>query len=66
MSITPTSVSNADTTGVMRSSGSDGSYIYNLSINLPKLNTDYTVVVYPYGNGSPTGPTLRHVLQATR
>jgi hypothetical protein len=64
----PTSASNADTTGVMRSSGSDGSYIYNMNINLPPsaLNTDYTVIIYPYGNGQPVGPTLRHVIQATK
>jgi hypothetical protein len=50
----------------MRSSGSDGSYIYNMNVNLPKLNTDYTVLIYPYGNGQPVGPTLRHVIQATK
>jgi hypothetical protein len=64
--ITPPSVSNADTTGVMRSSGSDGSYIYNMNVNLAKMNTDYTVVIYLYGNGAATGPTLRHVIQATK
>jgi len=62
--ITPTSVSNADTTGVMRSSGSDGSYIYNMSVNLPKLNQPYTIIVYLYGGSS--GPSLRHVIQATK
>jgi hypothetical protein len=64
----PTSASNADTTGVMRSSGSDGSYIYNMNINLPQsaLNSDYTVIIYPYGNGQPVGPTMRHVIQATK
>ncbi|MFL5755957.1 MAG: hypothetical protein ACJ77N_06620, partial [Chloroflexota bacterium] len=62
----PTSVSIADTTGVMRSSGSDGSYIYNMNINIP-LNTDYTVVIYPYWTtGTPAGVTLRHVIQATK
>jgi hypothetical protein len=66
VAITPPSVSNADTNGVMRSSGSDGSYIYNMSVNLAKMNTDYTVVIYPYGNGAATGPTLRHVIQATK
>jgi hypothetical protein len=65
VTITPASVSNADTTGVMRSSGSDGSYIYNMNVNIP-LNTDYTVVIYPWGNGQPVGPTLRHVIQATK
>jgi hypothetical protein len=67
VAITPTSVSNADSTGVMRSSGSDGSYIYNMSVNLTKLNTDYTVVIYPYWTtGTPSGSTLRHVIQATK
>ena len=67
VAITPTSVSSADTTGVMRSSGSDGSYIYNMSVNLAKLNTDYTVVIYPYWtSGTPSGPTLKHVIQATK
>jgi hypothetical protein len=61
--ITPNSVSAADTTGVMRSA--DGGYIYNLSVNLPKVNTDYTVIIYPYGTGTPS-QTLRHVIQATR
>jgi hypothetical protein len=65
--IQPPSVSNADTTGVMRSSGSDGSYIYNMSVNLAKLNTDYTVVIYPYGTAVPNNTlTLRHVIQATK
>ena len=61
--ITPDSVSSADTTGVMRNT--DGAYMYNLSVNLPKLNTDYTVVIYPYGIGVTT-QTLRHVIQATK
>ena len=49
----------------MRSSGSDGSYMYNMLVDIP-LNTDYTVVIYPYGNGQPVGPTMRHVIQATK
>jgi hypothetical protein len=61
--ITPPSVSAADTTGVMRSQG-NGDYIYNMSVNLPKLNSDYTVVVYPYGTTSPV--QLGHVIQATK
>jgi hypothetical protein len=64
--ISPPSVSSADTNGQMRPNGTDGSYIYNMNVNLQKLNTDYTVVIYPYGNGQATGPTLRHVIQATR
>jgi hypothetical protein len=66
VSITPDSVSSADTSGVMRSSGSDGSYIYNMRVNVAKLNVDYTVIIYPYGNGQATGPTMRHVIQATK
>jgi hypothetical protein len=61
--ITPTSTSAADTTGVMRSNG-DGSYIYNMNVNLTKLNTDYTIIVYPYGTGDPR--KLGHVIQATK
>jgi hypothetical protein len=65
--ITPGSASNADNTGVMRSNGTDGSYIYNMMVSLTRLNTDYTVVIYPYWtSGTPSGPTLRHVIQATR
>jgi hypothetical protein len=61
--IVPPSVSNADTTGIMRSSG-DGSYIYNMSVNIT-LNTDYTIIIYPYGAGSST-QYIAHVIQATK
>jgi hypothetical protein len=66
--ITPPSVSTADTTGYMRLA--DGSYIYNMKVSLAKLNTDYTVIIYPYANQT-TGSlnptvTLRHVIQATK
>jgi hypothetical protein len=54
--------SSADTLGVMRSNG-DGSYIYNLSVNIT-LNKDYTVVVYPYGLNDPR--RLGHVIIATK
>jgi hypothetical protein len=60
--ITPGSVSAADTLGVMRSNG-DGSYIYNMSVNIT-LNKDYTVVVYPYGTDDPR--RMGHVIQATK
>jgi single-stranded DNA-binding protein len=63
VAITPGSVSGADTTGVMRSSG-DGSYIYNMSVNIT-LNADYTILIYPYGTGTPT-QYLAHVIQATK
>ena len=66
MSITPTSSSAADTTSVMRSSGSDGSYIYNMNVSIP-LNSDYTVIIYPFWtSGTASGPSLRHVIQATK
>jgi PKD repeat protein len=61
--ITPPSVSAADTTGVMRSLGG-GDYTYNMQVSLQTLNADYTVVVYPYGTGSPV--ELGHVIQATK
>jgi hypothetical protein len=63
VAITPTSSSAADTTGVMRSAGG-GDYIYNMQVNLPQMNADYTVVVYPYGTSSPM--ELGHVIQATK
>ena len=47
----------------MRSQGG-GDYMYNMAVNLPKLNTDYTVVIYPYGTSSPV--QLGHVIQATK
>lgn len=59
--ITPSSVSAADTLGIMRSNG-DGSYIYYMSVNIT-LNKDYTVVVYPYGTNDQR--RLGHVIQAT-
>ena len=56
----------ADTNGIMRPNGTDGSYIYNMAINIP-LNTDYTIIVYPYGTTAPNDKvTLRHVIQATK
>jgi hypothetical protein len=61
--ITPGSVSAADTTGIMRSQGG-GDYIYNMAVNLPKLNQNYTVVIYPYGTSSSV--QLGHVIQATK
>jgi PKD repeat protein len=59
----PNSVSAADTTGIMRSQGG-GDYMYNMAVNLPKLNQDYTVVIYPYGTSSSI--QLGHVIQATK
>ena len=48
----------------MRESG--GSYMYNLRVNVASadLNKDFTIIIYPYGTGSPQ--TLRHVIVATK
>jgi hypothetical protein len=64
--VVPPTVSAADTTGVMRFGVDCGCYRYNMQVNLPKLNTDYTIVIYPYGTVGDTPPTLRHVIQATK
>jgi len=56
------SVSAADSGNIMRAA--DGFYIYNLRINVPTLNTPYTIIIYPYGTSNPA--TLRHVIQATK
>jgi hypothetical protein len=61
--ITVDSVSGADTTGIMRSV--DGYYIYNMKVNVPRLNQDYTLIIYPYGSGVPS-QSIRHVIQATK
>ena len=68
VTITPPSVSGADTDGFMRSSGPDGSYMYNMRVNVTKLNTDYTVIIYPNAVGADlnSAQTLRHVIQATK
>jgi hypothetical protein len=69
VAITPPSVSGADTNGYMRASNPNGSYIYNMQVNIP-LNNDYTVVIYPFADQSTntlnSGYTLRHVIQATK
>jgi hypothetical protein len=57
------SVSGADTNGIMRSV--DGSYIYNMRVNVQKLNTDYTIIIYPFGLADTT-QSIRHVIQATK
>ena len=48
----------------MRSNG-DGSYIYNMSVANMTLSTDYTLLVYPLGLGSPS-QYLAHVIQTTK
>ncbi len=58
--ITIASVSAADTGTTMRESG--GGYMYNLRVSVAQadLNKDFTIIIYPYGTGSPQ--TLRHVI----
>jgi hypothetical protein len=43
----------------------DSSYIYNMRVNVQKLNTDYTIIIYPYGMTDQT-QSIRHVIQATK
>jgi hypothetical protein len=58
--ITISSVSAADTGTTMRQV--DSSYIYNMRVNVPAtdLGKDFTILIYPYGTGTPA--TLRHVI----
>ena len=49
----------------MKRSNGDGSYIYNMSVANMTLNTDYTLLVYPFGLGSPS-QYLAHVIQTTK
>ncbi len=62
--ITIASVSAADTGTTMRESS--GSYMYNLRVNVAsaELNQDFTIIVSPYGTGSPQ--SMRHVIVATK
>jgi len=63
-SITPTSVSSADTTGVMRQQ-SDGTYMYNMKVDVT-IGQPYTVVITPTIPGYASSLTLRHKIIATR
>jgi hypothetical protein len=66
--IATVSVSAADTTGQMRQA-SDGTYIYNMKVNVPanQLNTPFTVVITPnIGAGYASTITLRHKITATK
>jgi hypothetical protein len=63
--ITVTSVSSADTTGIMRYSATDGTYIYNMKVNV-SLNQPYTIVITPNIAGYPSGMTLKHKITATK
>jgi hypothetical protein len=48
-----TSVSNADTTGIMRETDTSGMYIYNMQIPASAVvDSIYTVVVRPFGQGT--------------
>jgi hypothetical protein len=62
--ISISSVSAADSGTTMRSA--DGHYIYNLKVSVPSadLGKDYTIIVHPYGTGTPQ--TLRHVIVAIK
>ena len=62
--IAVSSVSSADTSGVMRAA--DGHYTYNMRINVPSadLNSPYTIIVSPNGTSNPA--TLRHKIIATK
>jgi hypothetical protein len=62
--ITPDSVSNADTTGVMRAQ-SDGTYMYNMKVNIT-IGQAYTVVITPNIPGYAQTLTLRHKIIATK
>jgi hypothetical protein len=46
----------------------DGSYMYNLRINVPSnmLNQPYTIIITPNVAGYPSGMTLRHKIVATK
>jgi hypothetical protein len=63
-SITPDSVSSADTTGVMRAQ-SDGTYMYNMKVNIA-VGQAYTVVITPNIPGYAQTLTLRHKIIATK
>ncbi len=62
------SASAADTNGVMRFV--DGAYIYNMKVSVANLNTDYTIMIYPYATSAAdtdvSKGTMRHVVQATK
>jgi hypothetical protein len=58
------SVSSADTSGFMRAA--DGFYIYNMRVNVAKLNTAYTIIITPNAAGYPSSMTLRHKIIATK
>ena len=60
--ITPGSVSAADTLGIMRLTATAVTST-TLSVNIA-LNKDYTIVVYPYGTDDPR--RLGHLIQATK
>jgi hypothetical protein len=63
-SIIPTSVSSADTNGVMRPQ-SDGTYMYNMKVNVT-VGQPYTVVITPTIPGYASSLTLRHKIIATK
>ncbi len=67
VTVTPDSVSGADTNGVMRAA--DGYYIYNMRVNLPNADlgtTPYTIVITPGITGYVGTMQLRHKIMATK
>jgi uncharacterized repeat protein (TIGR02543 family) len=67
VTVTPDSVSGADTSGVMRAA--DGYYIYNMKVSLPNADlgiTPYTIIITPGITGYVANMQLRHNIMATK
>jgi uncharacterized repeat protein (TIGR02543 family) len=67
VTVTPDSVSGADTSGVMRAA--DGYYIYNMKVSLPNADlgiTPYTIIITPGITGYVANMQLRHKIMATK
>jgi hypothetical protein len=67
VTVTPDSVSAADSTGVMRAV--DGYYIYNMKVSLPNADlgtTPYTIIITPGITGYVANMQLRHKIMATK
>jgi hypothetical protein len=68
VTVTPDSVSSADTNGVMRYV-TDGYYLYNMKVSLPNADlgiTPYTIVITPGITGYVASMQLRHKILATK
>jgi hypothetical protein len=67
VTVTPESVSGADSNGVMRPA--DGYYIYNMRVSLPNADlgiTPYTIIITPGITGYVGSMQLRHKIMATK